>query len=205
MIKRNTWILLLVFVVVLGAAIVIQQTNLLVPAAAPTATPALSLLDFGDDNIIGITLADPNGLNIVAKIDSNNQWSITKPANLQISQGSMQEILSELNGISIQSTLLSPLPLESTGLQLPAYTLTLNYSSGKDHTIKVGSLTATKSGYYLQLDANEAVIVSQYGIDDIVQLLKSVTFTPTPSIAPATSTPTVDSGAAGASTPTPAK
>ena len=189
MIKRNTWILLAVFVVVLGAAYGIQQTNLFGPQVSPTATPNPSLLDLTNNQVSGIQLVDQHGLNVVVKLGSNKQWSIVQPPDSQISQGNVQEILSELGGIAIQSTILNPLPLDSTGLQLPTYTLTLTYASGQTHIIKVGSLTATKSGYYIQLDSGNTVIVNQSGVDSIIEMLKSVTYTPTPTNPPETATP----------------
>jgi hypothetical protein len=182
MIKRNTWILMTLFIVVLGAAILIQKTNVLKPSSTPTATLIPPLLDFGNnDPVTAVRLVDQHGLDIVSKLDSTNQWTIAQPGGLQISQGSMQMILSDLNGIAVQSTLTSPLPLESTGLQLPMYTISISYQSGQSHVVKVGNLTPTQSGYYVQLDTGNTVIVNQSGIDNIVELLRSVTYTPTPS------------------------
>ena len=76
----------------------------------------------------------------------------------------------------------SPLPFYSTGLQLPTYIITIAYQSGQNHVIKVGNLTPTQSGYYVQLDIGNTVIVNQFGIDDVIEMLKSVTYTPTPSL-----------------------
>ena len=178
-----------VFIVLLGAAFLLQKTNILKPASTPTATPNPPLLGNINDPITSVRLADQHGLDIVAKLGNNNQWAIDQPAGLQISQGSMQEILSDFDGMSIQSALMSPLPLESTGLQLPAYTITITYQSGQSHVIKVGNLTPTQSGYYVQLDTGNTVIVNQSGIDNVVELLKSVTYTPTPTLPTVTSTP----------------
>jgi Domain of unknown function (DUF4340) len=189
MIKRNTWILLAIFIVVLGAALLIQKTNILQPAATPSATLNPPLLGNSNDPITGIILSDQHGLDIVSKLGSDNQWAIQQPAGLQISQGSMQLILSDLNGISIQATLLSQLPLESTGLQLPTYSITLTYQSGQTHLIKVGNLTSTQSGYYVQLDSGKTVIVNQSSIDNVVGVLKSMTYTPTPTLTTSTTKP----------------
>jgi hypothetical protein len=191
MIKRNTWILMAVFVIVLGAAILVQKTNVLKPPSSPTVTLNPPLLGIVNDTPTTIRLVDQHGLDIVSKLDNNNQWTIEQPAGLQISQGSMQMILSDLNGISIQSTLMSPLPLESTGLQLPTYTITITYQSGLSHSLKVGNLTPTQSGYYIQLDTGNTVIVDQSGIDNVVELLRSVTYTPTPTLTTETPTPQV--------------
>jgi hypothetical protein len=189
MIKRNTWIVLAIFAVVTAVAILIQTTNVLKPAVSPTATLNPPLLGNSSDSITGVRLVDQHGLSIVSKLDSNNQWTIEQPAGLLVSQGSMQLILSDLYGITIQSTLLSQLPLDSTGLQLPTYTITLTYQSGQTHLIKVGNLTSTQSGYYVQLDTGNAVIVSQSGIDGVVGVFKSVAYTPTPTLSADTSTP----------------
>ncbi len=191
--------MLLVFALVAGAAYGIQKLNILAPQSSPTSTLSPSLLDLTGINVTGIKLTDQHGLDVSAKLGSDNQWSIVQPTGMQISQGNVQAILSELGSISIQSALLSPLPLDATGLQLPTYTLTLTYASGQIHTIKVGSLTATKSGYYIQLDSDNSVIVDQYGIDNIIEMLRSVTYTPTPTSPAVNSTPVVPSPGSTAS------
>ncbi len=179
--------------VVLAGALFLQKTNLFAPAVSPTSTPNPPLLaNDTNDKLTTIKLEDQHGLSITAKLGSDSQWTFETPAGLKVSQGTMQEILSALDGMVVQSALNSPLPLESTGLQVPTYTINLTYQSGQSHVIKVGNLTPLKNGYYIQVDTRDAVIVNQSGIDNIVELLKSVTYTPTPQESPTTSvTPTV--------------
>ena len=180
MIKRNTWITLIVLIASVAFFYFIQKTNLLTASQLPTSTPVPLLLGNTTDPITSIKLTDPQGMVIVASLDNNNVWIIEQPTNLQISQGNMQEILSDLTGIYVRSPLLSAVPLEATGLQTPTHSLTLTYKSGNVHVINVGILSPVRSGYYVQLDNGNPVIVTQSNIDNIIELLSSIIYTPTP-------------------------
>lgn len=206
MIKRSTWIVLIVLVVLAGALYAIQKTNLLAASESPTSTPVPMLLEQTTDTIVSVKLTDSAGKDIIAALNNSNQWTITEPAGLQISQGNMQEVLSDLDGISVQSSLLSSLPLTATGLDSPAHTITLTFKSGQVHVIKVGQLTPTQSGYYVQVDANTPVIAIQSNIDSVIELLTAVTYTPTPNstatpVVSETATPPVSPGAILTETP----
>jgi hypothetical protein len=67
-------------------------------------------------------------------------------------------------------------------LDFPAYTIELTFASGLKHVIQVGTLTPTNSGYYVRNDAGNLYVVSQSGIDALLNLLIAPPF-------PATATP----------------
>jgi hypothetical protein len=68
------------------------------------------------------------------------------------------------------------------GLEIPAYTLELGFISGKSHKIEIGNITPTNSGYYIRYDDGEIYVISQTGIDALVNLLIAPPY-------PATETP----------------
>jgi hypothetical protein len=182
MIKRNTWIVLIVLVVLAALVLFLQKTNLLSTPPLPSSTPLTMLLGNSNDPVTTIKLSGSQGVIIIASLQGDGTWFVSQPIGLQIRQAIIQEVLSDLSAISVQTTLLSQLPLETTGLQNPNHSITLTYKSGQEHVIKVGILTPVQNGYYVQLDVNTPVIVSQSNIDNIIELLSSVTYTPTPDI-----------------------
>jgi hypothetical protein len=181
MIKRNTWILLFIFLGLVAVMLLLQKTNLLAPEATLTATSKPALIS-QDDPITGITLAENNGMTISVELGLDSQWSIQTPAGLQVDQGDIQNVLSDFYGISVQSSLSSSFSLEATGLDSPTYTFTLTFRSGETRILKIGLLTPTRSGYYVKLDGTDPVIILQSNIDNAVELLEKVTYTPTPEV-----------------------
>ena len=93
-------------------------------------------------------------------------------------------------------------------MDTPAYTIDLTFASGIKHIIQVGSLTPTTSGYYVRYDARNLYVVSQSGIDALLNLLTAPPFpateTPLPTIE-GTATPTLEAATSTieAVTPTP--
>jgi Domain of unknown function (DUF4340) len=196
MIRRNTLILLILFVILLGVAIYLQKRPISSSTPIATSTPAPSLLNTTSTAITAIKMEDKEG-QVAATIGQNAQWAVQQPANGQITAGNMQEILSQVTSISVLATLETPPPAEATGLNQPDYTLTFSLTTGQDLTLKIGKLTPTSSGYYVQVNQGNPQVVDKYGLDRVIELLKTARATPTP---PPTVTPIQ---AAPSQTPTP--
>ena len=87
--------------------------------------------------------------------------------------------------------------LELVGLKGLEYILTVKFKSGTERTVKIGVVTPTESGYYVQDTAGgDVMIISKSSVDALLGLLNDPPYleTPTPSPAPsqtdsATSTP----------------
>lgn len=95
----------------------------------------------------------------------------------------------------IVTTLDNQLNLGDAGLDSPLYTIELAFSSKIKHVIQIGTLTPTNSGYYVRYDAGNLYVISQSGIDALLNLLTAPPFpataTPVPTIAE-TATPTLE-------------
>ena len=191
MIRRSTWIMLALFVVLLGGYIYLQKRPAAPASTSPTLTPAPSLLNTTADNIMAIKLVDPNGTILTIR-DQNNQWIVKQPTDGQITQGNVQEILSQVTSLSVLSSLPAAPPPNATGLMQPMYTITFSLKDGSVRVLVIGKLTPIQNGYYAQVDQGVTLVVGQAGIDRVAELLKSARATPTsppPAVTPTTTAP----------------
>ena len=83
---------------------------------------------------------------------------------------------------------------EIVGLKDPEYTLTIRFTGGVERTVKIGVVTPTESGYYVQDADGEIVIVSKSSLDSLWDCLTNPPYleTLTPAILrtpPETGTP----------------
>jgi hypothetical protein len=129
------------------------------------------------EQITGLDFADKNGMN-VSITQQNQTWSVKEPVENNLTQGNIQEILTQLLDLSILIDLGTPPPAADLGLTTPSFTVTI--SADKGYVLKVGDATPTGGGYYVQVNQDKPYIVSQAGLDRIAEIFISAQSTPTP-------------------------
>lgn len=195
MIRKQTWIFLALFVVLLGAVIILQK--LPKPQSAdttPTIAPAKTILDPGIGAIKAMKLTKVDGSIITLSLGSDNAWHVDEPVKKDADPSSIQEALSTIQALQAISTLTSPPPADATGLSTPM-TLLITTSSNTTVEMKVGKKTPTGNGYYISTGQSDVYIADTYSVDRIVELLDG-NLTPT-------GTPTSNSPIEGTGTPAP--
>jgi len=185
--KKNTWIILGVFIVVLVGFLLLQNVEIdSTETPEPTSTPAPALRSFDDQDLKAIVLEKSGSQTIkLEKIDTL-EWIITTHPDGQVTAGNVEEILSYLSNLELISILSSTPSLEEIGLDEPVNTLRFEYEDGTSYTITIGMVTTLNDGYYAQVDDYEmAVVLPLYNIDLVISLMNNATLPPTP-------TPTVE-------------
>ena len=193
MIKRNTWILLVVLVLIVASYLVWKDRQA-GSEAAETPTPAAEetsfLLTDQDGLLTSVRIEDDQANVLLLERDSVGLWNILLPtpgpADLALASAAETQLMS----MSIITTLETLTEAGIIGLTTPAYTIQVGFDSGASHTIEVGEKTPTESGYYVRFDGGEVLIVSLSAIDPLVQMLSAPPYPPTATPAPATETPT---------------
>jgi hypothetical protein len=124
-------------------------------------------------------------------------------------QGSAEAAASQVTTMRVLESIPS-IDLDLVGINDPDYTLDIKFDSGKERTIKVGVVTPTETGYYVQdASGGDVLIVSKSSLDAILGMLTFPPYleTPTPSPIPTeTSLPitaTPDAGTPSTETATP--
>jgi hypothetical protein len=196
MIRRSTWIILLVFLAILGGGLYFQkyQSD---KQAKVTPTSEIKLLFPGVDKsqITGFEIADSQEKKLIIAKDQSGSWAVAGYTVADTDPTGIDSMLTQITSLSVLSDL-DPAPaLDIIGLTMPAYRLKITLQDGQQKTVYVGKLTPTKSGYYGRLEEGNPVVVSKYAVDNLVNLLDK------PPIA--TPVPTLPATEFGENTPTP--
>ncbi|MEN6580058.1 MAG: hypothetical protein ABFD05_05425 [Anaerolineaceae bacterium] len=100
MIKKSTWIVLAIMVVMVGGYILLQQNDridfLTAEEPAPTEMPDFVSLD--GTTVDSILFSRPGAEDVILTKQSDDAWNINVPGG-SITAGNIEEILSEFNAI----------------------------------------------------------------------------------------------------------
>jgi hypothetical protein len=203
MIRRTTWIILGVFIVVLGLAWYLQRNK---PATAvqATATPGRQyLFDIQESNIKKLEISDNQGQRVVLGRDSGGVWSLIEPKAAATDVGQAESAVTQLATLSVVNMLPATPPPVSSGLDGPTDVITLTMNSGPLQIAYIGKTTPIQNGYYAQLGKDGPVmVVNSNNVDALLQILASppILGTATPTGQPAI-TATFTPGATSQPTP----
>jgi hypothetical protein len=210
MIKRSTWILLIILALVLVVYFVIKnQASMTAASSTPTASDTF-LITPSDSTLQVLRITDAQEHIFQMQRDTSGIWVVTLPSSGTADQGLAGSAETQVGALRIVTTLDSSLNMADAGLSTPADTIELTFVNNLRHVIQVGNLTPTGSGYYVHLDSGKLFVVSQAGIDALLKLLTAPPFpstetplatiqeTVTPTLVPVTPTSTFE-----ASTSTP--
>jgi hypothetical protein len=177
---------LVIFLVLVGLILYLNQKE---PATeeADAITPAapIEFLFVDSDGLpTNIDIKDKTGEQETAFARNEaGVWVLTKPIASEADQAFAEEAASQVTSLRIESKLeVAP---EAAGLVQPAYTLTVETTSGTKKTVRIGDLSPTGIGYYATVDSSdETLIIGRTGLDALITLLESppisVTATNTP-------------------------
>jgi len=200
MVKRSTWILLIILALVVGSYFLLKNHPFNAKSSTPTPSGSAYLITQADGVLQSLHISDSKGNDFKMQRDLSKAWVITAPSSGTADQGLAGAAETQVGALSIIAKLSSPPDPNTVGLVNPAYTINLTFVSGKSHTIEVGNLTLTSSGYYVRFDGDAIIVIEQSGIDALTKLLTAPPFPPTPTL----STPeTTGTATLQAATPTP--
>lgn len=183
MIRRPTWILLTLFIVILAAALLWQRSEENKSASEPTPTLPARLLDIDANTIRDIKIDDDQNNRLFLRKLGGGLWIMTEPERQNLDLEELNARVTQLSLINIMTTLQPAPEADEIGLLPPAYTLTITDEAGKKYILDVGSETPTQSGYYVRMNGS-IYVVSKFNIDGMIEMLEN------PPIAPPTGTPT---------------
>ncbi len=179
MVKKPTWILLAILVVIVGVTFFLESKDIRYSQETPTPTPGVMLFASGlTENLARIEYTASGAEPIVLAKDASNQWSF---ANLQadpVNQGTVLSALSNLAAAQVQSEVALDTDPAFTGMNQPTATLTLTEVTGTVHTLKIGQLTPVGNGYYCMIEGDVTLkILNRYTIEDVMSALSMESLT----------------------------
>jgi hypothetical protein len=181
MIRRSTWIVLVVLAVLLGLTWYLQARNTENAAeTTPTVEPS-SFLDLDTNLVASLRIIGPQGNAFLAERDENANWTLLEPARSSPLESTVVESnLSQLVHMDTGSSLEMPPPLEAVGLVVPEYVIELTLVDGRVHRLEVGNETPSGSGYYTRVDNSEMIVAGKFAMQAVFGMVDDLPLVPTP-------------------------
>jgi hypothetical protein len=196
MLRRSTWIVLVIFAVLVIAIIAWQRFGLKEEPVEPTATVEATemVFDFSNQSITRYSISSADGSLITFEREpETGAWVVVDQPPELADSTQIETGANTLTFLTVSTKLATQPALEAMGLDKPAYVITLTLSNGEEAVLNVGDLTPTGTGYYVQADNDPAVVVSKVEIDTLINMLTTpplgATYTPTVTMTE-TTTPT---------------
>jgi hypothetical protein len=189
MIRKQTWILLIIFVILAAAVFYFQKnptTGINQPTPGPTAH--LKMVEgWTTGEITRMEFQDELGNTTQLQQDAQGNW-VLQPAGKPVSLGKVEELRTQILDATALSILDSNASLEPVGLSKPAVTIILSSSQSRQAVIHIGNLTPTSSGYYVKVNDQPPAVISRFAVESFLSLMKEgalLEYTPTPFFTPA--------------------
>jgi hypothetical protein len=182
MVKRPTWMLLVILAIVVVAYYFVKNTSSKSSEPKPTVKGIDLLLTQSDGVLQSLRIYDQQGHIFQLQRDLSKIWVITAPTTGVADQGLAGSAEAQVGALRIVTILDAPPDLKEIGLAIPAKIMEFGFVNGTSHKIEIGSMTPTGSGYYVRYDAGTVYVISQSGIDALLNLLTAPPY-------PATETP----------------
>ena len=210
MIKRNTWVLLVLFAVLVGFSLDQKyKPGSELPAeeeeviSLETAAPVEFLFP-AEEGVVATILIESKDGEVIGVERGGEGWVVTRPIEANADQAPVEAAASQVTALSVLDRL--DIDPAAAGLESPAYTITVSFVNGNVFTAVIGAETPIGSGYYARKDDGDVLVITKDGVDALLNLLwyspALATDTPLPSETPTqTPTPAATTTPDGSATP----
>lgn len=183
MIRRSTWILLLIFIALVGLGWYLNARKQAVAAQATPTAETEYLLPTDAGVVTALKIEGKDSL-IEIQRNAENKWEIKAPNSAEADQGMVEAGVTQLSALRVLGHV--EIDLDLVNLKTPDYKVSVTYSDGKTYTFEVGAVTPINTGYYVRKSDGTVVVVSKVGLDSLLKLLTNPPYlaTPTPTITP---------------------
>ena len=182
--RRSTWVVLVIFLALVGLTLYLSQNKPPIDDANLTPTAVVEyLFDETAGLPTSIAIESKNGEQVAIERNEAGVWVLKQPVEAEADQGSAEAAASQLTALRILSR--PEVAPADAGLVDPSYTMTVKLSGGTEQVVRIGDLTPTGSGYYTNIDgSDEILILGQTGLDALLTLVTSPPFVSTPTPIP---------------------
>jgi hypothetical protein len=182
--KRSTWIVLVVFLALVGWLVYLNQRETPVEEADSTPTETVEYLFSATDGLpSSIDIEARTGEQVAIERNEAGQWVLKQPIEAEANQGSAEAAATQLSTLRIISR--PEVALHEAGLVGPSYVMTVKLTGGTVEVVRIGDLTPTSSGYYTNVNgSDEVLIVGKTGLDALLTLVTSPPFLDSPTQVP---------------------
>ena len=171
MVRRTTWIILVIFLGLLAFSLYWQNRNKYNQGEVTPSPVVQTLLDIGSDEISTLRIEDERGGAGEIKHVEGNGWILVVPKSEATDSNAVDGILNQFASLHVISTIEPAPPDDATGLENPEYKIHLQVNDGRQMIVNVGVQTATGSGYYVKVDDGFVKVVDKIGLEAVTNLI----------------------------------
>ncbi len=179
MIRRSTWVLVLVFAALVLLAWYLQQNRQQDQEAAAPAAELGNLLQVDAGEIQAVEVRSAAGERVVLE-RSGEEWALVEPQAGPADPDRMTFALGRISALRLLAALENPPPPGDIGLEPAAYTLTVTLTGGTRHSARIGEVTPIQNGYYAAGQDGRVYVVSSPGVEEVLDLLRDPPYQPDP-------------------------
>ena len=185
-VQTGTWVTILLLAIAVGAAFYINRQAETTAEETLTLTPEATEQAFVFDSgsvLNAIKVKPAEGTTVELKRNAENAWALILPEKTEADQGLAEAAASQVSALGIITEVSGATNLSDFGLEAPVYIINLGFEGGTSNVLKVGDLTPSQKGHYVQLDDETVYVVGRDGIDALISLTFAPPYlnTPTPS------------------------
>jgi len=171
MIRRTTWIVLVIFLGLLAFSLYVQNKNKGNQVEVTPSPVVESLLDINSDEISTLRIEDERGRAVEFKTVEGNEWILVVPKSEATDSNAVDGAVNQIVSSHVISTIDPAPPDDATGLKNPEYQIHLLLKDRRQMIINVGVQTATGSGYYVKIDDGLVKVVDKIGLEAVTNLI----------------------------------
>jgi hypothetical protein len=171
MVRRTTWIVLVIFLGLLAFSLYWQNSDKENQEEITPSPVVESLLDISSDEISTLRIEDEGGRAVEIKRVEGNEWILVVPKSEATDSNAVEGMVNQFVSSHVLSTIDPAPPDDATGLKNPEYQIHLLLKKGRQMIINVGVQTATGSGYYVKMDDGFVKIVDKFGLEAVTNLI----------------------------------
>jgi hypothetical protein len=189
MIRRSTVVYIVILLAVIATYFYFrnrEQQPVDDPSVTPEATAAEDRYLFSAEEGVAtsIRIIAKTGETVAVARDAANAWMLTMPVEAKADAAAAEAAASQVGSLRVLDSI-SDIDLDLVGTSIPDYMLNIMFDSGMERTIKVGVVTPTESGYYVQdASGGDVLIVSKSSLDPLLGLLTMPPYLETPTASP---------------------
>lgn len=181
MIRRSTWIVLLVFLVVLAGFLYLQRSSQDEEIEIPPTSSSQKLFELAESDLASVTIQSSDGNTVVLNRSDEGEWVYAQAPSGETDIAAIQSALGQFLNAQIVSSPGSLPGLEALNLENALFKILLIGQDGNQIVMNIGKETPTGSGYYVLVsDQRQVVVVNKFGIDALLNLLENPPLKPTP-------------------------
>lgn len=188
MIRRQTWVILGLFVILLAGAVFWQQTKLKnapeETSAVPTTVPEEYLFDQTGAPISRLLIQRSEDGTTLEMLKQEGAWALVQPKAEATDSTTIESMISSLLSARIIAKPSGATDLVVLGLQPPAYRIVVGLESGQQIVINVGKASSVGTGYYVLTPDRVVYTVNKFGLDSLIHMLDYPPALPTPTLEP---------------------